>query len=43
MTLGADKSDQEEMFVGSLRAEQVRPHVAEYEPNPKWPNWLPEE
>lgn len=43
MTLGADKSYQEETFVGGLRGEQVRPHVAEYAPNPKWPNWLTEE
>lgn len=42
-TLGADKSYQEQTFVGSLRAEQVRPHVAEYAPNPKWRNWLTEE
>ena len=27
----------------SLRARQVRPHVAEYAPNPKWRNWLTEE
>ena len=33
-TLGADKSYQEETFVRGLRAEQVRPHVAEYAPNP---------
>jgi transposase len=43
MTLGADKSYQEEAFVRGLRAEQVRPHVAEYAPNPKWRNWLSEE
>ncbi len=43
MTLGADKSYQEETFVSGLRGEQVRPHVAEYAPNPKWPNWLTEE
>jgi len=42
-TLGADKSYQEETFVRGLRAEQVRPHVAEYAPNPKWRNWLTEE
>jgi transposase len=40
MTLGADKSYQEERFVRRLRAEQVVPHVAEYAPNPQWPNWL---
>jgi transposase len=43
MTLGADKSYQEERLVRSLRAAQVRPHVAEYAPNPKWRNWLTEE
>jgi transposase len=43
MTLGADKSYQQEAFVRGLRAEQVRPHVAEYEPNPQWPNWLTKE
>ena len=42
MTLGADKSYQQEAFVRGLRAEQVRPHVAEYAPNPKWRNWLTE-
>jgi transposase len=40
MTLGADKGYQEEGFVHDLRAGQVRPHVAEYAPNPKWRNWL---
>jgi transposase len=40
MTLGADKSYQEETFVRRLRAQQVAPHVAEYAPNPKWGNWL---
>ena len=40
MTLGADKSYQEEGFVRGLRAEQVAPHVAEYASNPKWANWL---
>jgi transposase len=42
-TLGADKSYQQEKFVGQLRARRIRPHVAEYAPNPKWPNWLSEE
>lgn len=42
MTLGADKSYQEEKFVKGLRAEQVVPHVAEYAPNPQWANWLTE-
>jgi hypothetical protein len=40
--LGADKGYQQEPFVGGLRARHVVPHVAEYEPNPKWPNWLTE-
>jgi hypothetical protein len=42
-TLGADKSYQHEEFIGALRARRIRPHVAEYEPNPKWGNWLREE
>ena len=42
MTLGADKSYQEESFVDGLRAIQAVPHVAEYAPNPKWTNWLTE-
>jgi hypothetical protein len=40
VTLGADKSYQEETFVGALRNQQVTPHVAEYAPNPIWRNWL---
>jgi transposase len=43
ITLGADKSYQEERFIGMLRAAAVVPHVAEYAPNPKWPNWLTED
>ena len=42
-TLGADKSYQQERFVHQLRARRVQPHVAEYAPNPKWPNWLTED
>jgi transposase len=42
-TLGADKSYQEEGFVRRLREQGVRPHVAEYAPNPKWRNWLGED
>jgi hypothetical protein len=42
-TLGADKSYQQERFVNQLRARRVQPHVAEYAPNLKWPNWLTEE
>ncbi|WP_263368781.1 IS5 family transposase [Edaphobacter bradus] len=40
ITLGADKSYQHESFVAQLRARRVVPHVAEYAPNPKWPNSL---
>jgi transposase len=40
ITLGADKSYQEERFVHGLRGQGVTPHVAEYAPNPKWRNWL---
>lgn len=43
MTLGADKSYQEENFVCGLRERGVKPHVAEYAPNPKWANWLTED
>ena len=43
MTLGADKSYQEEKFICALRWNEVTPHVAEYAPNPKWPNWLTEQ
>lgn len=43
ITLGADKSYQEEGFIGALRKAQVRPHVAEYKPNPKWASWLSED
>jgi len=42
ITLGADKLYQEEKFIADLRRRQVVPHVAEYEPNPHWPNWLTE-
>jgi transposase len=40
ITLGADKSYQEEKFIAELRKRQVMPHVAEYAPNPKWPSFL---
>ena len=43
ITLGADKGYQEQSFVQALRARRVVPHVAEYEPNAKWPNFLTEE
>jgi transposase len=42
ITLGADKSYQEEGFVRDLRSQQATPHVAEYTPNRKWPSWLSE-
>jgi transposase len=42
ITLGADKSYQEEGFVHALRQAAVVPHVAEYKPNAKWLNWLTE-
>jgi transposase len=41
-TLGADKGYQNERFVEALRARKVAPHVAEYEPNKAWPNFLTE-
>lgn len=43
ITLGADKLYQEREFIAGLRRRGVIPHVAEYEPNPRWPNWLTEE
>jgi hypothetical protein len=42
MSLGADKSYQEQRFVDNLRSQQIAPHVAEYAPNPAWRNWLTE-
>jgi transposase len=42
ITVGADKSYQEKVFVAALRREHAAPHVAEYAPNPKWRNWLTE-
>lgn len=43
ITLGADKLYQEEKFIAELRRRKVIPHVAEYESNESWPNWLTEE
>ncbi len=43
ITLGADKLYQEEKFIAGLRERKVIPHVAEYEPNDQWPNWLSDE
>lgn len=40
ITLGADKSYQEEKFIDDLRQRRVVPHIAEYEPNPQWPSFL---
>ena len=42
ITLGADKLYQEREFIAGLRRRNVVPHVAEYEPNRHWPNWLTE-
>ena len=42
ITLGADKGYQHERFIEALRARKVAPHVAEYEPNKAWPNFLTE-
>jgi len=43
ITLGADKSYQQEVFVRGLREAGVRPHVAEHAPSPYWQNWLSED
>jgi transposase len=40
ITVGGDKGYQEEGFIQGLRELQVIPHIAEYETNPQWPNWL---
>jgi transposase len=40
ITLGADKGYQFEDFVTGLRQRAVVPHVAEYQKNDKFPNWL---
>ncbi len=42
ITVGADRLYPEEKFIEELRQRQVVPHVAEYEPNPHWPNGLTE-
>jgi len=42
ITLGADTLFQEEKFIVGLRGRKIVPHVAEYEPNAHWPNWLTE-
>lgn len=43
ITLGADTLFQEQKFIVELRRRKVVPPVAEYEPNPQWPNWLTDE
>jgi hypothetical protein len=43
ITVGADKLYQEKEFITGLRERKAIPHVAEYEPNPHWPNWLTEQ
>lgn len=40
VTVGGDKGYQEEKFIQGLRELQMIPHIAEYETNAKWPNWL---
>src|SRR5713226_4247800 len=40
VTVGGDKGYQEEKFVQGLRDLQVIPHIAEYQTNAQWPNWL---
>jgi len=40
VTVGGDKGYQEEKFIQGLRELQVVPHIAEYETNAQWPNWL---
>ena len=42
ITLGADRLYQERRFIEGLRQRQIVPHVAEYSPSPKWPNFLSE-
>jgi transposase len=40
VTVGGDKAYQEEKFIQGLRKLQMAPHIAEYQPNAQWPNWL---
>ena len=40
VTVGGDKGYQEKKFMEGLRELQVIPHIAEYQPNAQWPNWL---
>jgi hypothetical protein len=41
-TLGADKGYQHERFIQGLRERRIAPHVAEFETNAAWPNFLTE-
>jgi transposase len=43
ITLGADKGYQQERFIEGLRQRRAVPHVAEYESNPQWHNFLSEQ
>jgi transposase len=44
LTLGGDKSYQEEQFIKNLRKMKIQPHIAEYEKESRqWPNWLTNE
>ena len=40
VTVGGDKGYQEEEFIQGLRELRMVPHIAEYQTNTKWPNWL---
>jgi transposase len=40
VTVGGDKGYQEEKFIQGLRDLQAIPHIAEYETNAHWANWL---
>ena len=40
ITLGGDKHYQEQKFIEGLRQRHIIPHIAEYEPSPRWPNFL---
>ena len=42
ITLGADKLYQGEKFIAGLRQRKVIPHMAEYQSNDQWANWLTE-
>ncbi len=42
IALGADQLYRERKFIEGLRRRRVAPHVAEYQPSAKWPNFLSE-